>query len=280
MYQFLLLLIFLFWLTNVYSTISAYMQKPLVVIIPSYNNSRWYAQNLDSVFMQIYENYRVIYINDCSTDNTGFAVQEYVKEHHCQEKITIIHNEQRYGVSHNLYHAIHSCDDWDIIINLDGDDRLAHEHVFLRINQEYANPHVWLTYGDFELFPFRYYLGVCSQLPSWVIEKNAYRDYKWSTSHLRTYYAGLFKKINRADLLYNDNFYMVAADLAIMFPMLEMAAERSMFIAEILYNYNFSNPLSDFRRASRLQRTMEEHIRSLPRYHRIEHFTTKEEMCS
>src|SRR5437868_2077214 len=42
-------------------------QKPIVVIIPSYNNVQWCVKNIESVLTQNYSNYRVIYIDDCST---------------------------------------------------------------------------------------------------------------------------------------------------------------------------------------------------------------------
>ncbi len=48
-----------------------YTEKPFVFIIASYNNSEWYKNNLDSVFAQDYENYRIIYIDDASPDGTG-----------------------------------------------------------------------------------------------------------------------------------------------------------------------------------------------------------------
>ena len=48
----------------------AIRERSIVVIIPSYNNVRWVEKNLMSVFEQKYENFRVIYIDDCSTDGT------------------------------------------------------------------------------------------------------------------------------------------------------------------------------------------------------------------
>jgi len=42
------------------------VEKSMVVIIPSYNNESYCEKNLTSVFSQQYENYRVIYIDDCS----------------------------------------------------------------------------------------------------------------------------------------------------------------------------------------------------------------------
>ena len=42
-------------------------EKPMVVVIPSYNNIKWYKKNLDSVLNQKYQNFRVILIDDVLT---------------------------------------------------------------------------------------------------------------------------------------------------------------------------------------------------------------------
>ncbi len=50
--------------------------KKFVIIIPSYNNARWYEQNILSAVGQDYpdDHYRIIYKNDASTDGTGDLV--------------------------------------------------------------------------------------------------------------------------------------------------------------------------------------------------------------
>ena len=67
-------------------------KKPIVVIIPSYNNINWYRKNLDSVFAQDYSNFTVVYIDDKSSDGTAAAVKDYIKEHGIDHKITLICN--------------------------------------------------------------------------------------------------------------------------------------------------------------------------------------------
>ena len=49
----------------------------MVIVIASYNNERWVEENLKSVFMQDYSNYRVIYIDDASTDGTADLAEPY-----------------------------------------------------------------------------------------------------------------------------------------------------------------------------------------------------------
>lgn len=221
-------------------------ERHIVIVIPSYNNSKWYQANLDSVFKQRYSNYHVMYIDDCSPDGTGELVLQYVKKHNKQDLVTVVKNPQRRGALYNLYHAIHACDDRTIIITLDGDDWLKDEWVLSVINEAYRDPSVVLTYGQFEEYP-QGSKGFCVPLPDYMIKSACYRKERWLTSHLRTFYAGLFKKIKQDDLMYGGEFFNVTWDQAFMFPMLEMANGKIKCIERVLYVYNQNNPLNDFR---------------------------------
>src|SRR5581483_1971233 len=98
------------------------VEKEIIVIIPSYNNAKWYSKNLDSIFTQQYSNYKVIYINDNSNDATYSLVTAYIQERHLENKIEIINNTERHGALYNVYHAVHLCPDHAIILIVDGDD--------------------------------------------------------------------------------------------------------------------------------------------------------------
>lgn len=243
-------------------------QKEIVVVIPSYNNSEWYLRNLDSVFTQDYENYRVIYIDDVSSDNTVQLVENYLIDCHLMDKCTLIKNDQRVGGLCNIYRAVHSLEDHVIVILLDGDDWLKHNGVFKLINETYQSRDIWLTYGQFEHYPSGQ-RGLCRDFPQVIIKKNRQRSYFWITSHLRTFYAGLFKRIKLDDLMDQDTFFMVTWDLAIMFPMLEMASERIKCIRDILYVYNLATPLNDCKLRIKEQARCENIIRGKAKYKRL-----------
>lgn len=242
-------------------------QKPFVIISPSFNNVRWCEKNLASVFEQRYDNYRLIYIDDCSTDGTLDKVKEIVARHGKADKVQLIRNEVNKGAMENLYHAIHSCSDQEIVVCLDGDDWLAHDKVLETLNKAYANPDVWLAYGGYREYP-SYNKGCYSkQLPSKVISKNKFREHPWSTSHIRTFYAGLFKQIKLQDLFKDGKFVSTAYDVAMMFPMLEMAGKRISYLKKgIFYIYNHDNPLNDDVKRWKDQLTTQEYIRALPKY--------------
>ena len=240
-------------------------ERYIAIIIPSYNNSRWYTYNLSTIFKQNYNNYHVFYIDDCSTDNTYEYVRQFITACGQKDHVTLIKNNKRYGALYNIYRTIRSCPDHAIIVTLDGDDWLKGNDVLSTINRAYADPNVWLTYGQFEEFP-RGSLGICHPMPSHVISEKSYRKQHWFTSHLRTFYAGLFKRIAKEDLMLNDNFFSVAWDQAFMFPMLEMADGHILFIDKIMYVYNQANPLNDFKVRLRDQLWYERIIRNKKQY--------------
>ena len=243
-------------------------EKPIVVVVPSYNNAEWYGKNLSSIFMQKYQNYRIIYIDDCSSDGTYELVSAYVQQCGQQERVIVIGNTERYGALANHYKAVHQCDDRAIVVQLDGDDWFAHDNVLSVINEAYADENVWMTYGQFEVYPSGK-RGQCKLMPSSIITMCAYREYEWITSAPRTFYAGLFKKIKLQHLIDNGKFYRTASDLACMFPMLEMANGRLRFIDEILYVYNCKTTNNDYKKNLQLQRYHENRIRGGKKYRPI-----------
>ena len=52
------------------------------VIIPNYNHARYLEQRLDSVFNQTYQNFEVIMLDDCSTDNSLEIMEKYKDNPH------------------------------------------------------------------------------------------------------------------------------------------------------------------------------------------------------
>jgi len=251
-------------------------EKPFVIIIPSYNNGQWVDKNLSSAFNQKYNNFRIVYINDCSTDDTEQKVIEFIDNNKAWDKITLFSNETNQGAMANWYKAIHLCDDDEIVVNLDGDDWLANDQVLQKINAIYSNEDVWLTYGQYQSWPHGF-VGICRQLPDIIIEHRAYRRYPYFTSHLRTYYAWLFKKIKKEDLIYNDEFLPVACDVGFMLPMMEMVGNRFKFVKDILYIYNMSNPLNDHKIKAKQMKDVREYIQSKKPYPLIQAYNPKQE---
>ncbi|MBA3752405.1 glycosyltransferase family 2 protein [Candidatus Dependentiae bacterium] len=239
--------------------IQAYENVPsFVLLVTSYNNEKYVERNLRSLLYQRSSTpYKIIYVNDCSTDNTGKLVDEFVARHSLSpDFIEVLHNEKRVGAAlENIYNVVHSriADD-EIVVSIDGDDMLAHKGVLQRLEKAYANPEIWMTFGRFVVIPSGEFWMQCSSYPPEVIYSRTFRQSPNVPSHLKTFKAGLFKKIKKEDLCGPDgSFFTKAGDMAFMFPMLEMCApssdvacNHSAFIEDtVLYMYNADTGLND-----------------------------------
>ena len=218
----------------------------IVVVSPSYKNADWYEKNLASVYGQDYENFSHVYIDDKSPDKTAELVAEYIKKHKQELRTTLIANQVNQGACANWYQVVNSLPPEAIVVCLDGDDFFATPQVLSLVNKIYNKYDVLMTYGSYQEYPFKkkrpYYSG---QIPTDIINKNKFRDYKWVASHLRTFKAGLMQRIKKEDLLHNGAFFPMVPDLVLTFPMLEMAGIRSMFVPDVLYIYNRATPLNE-----------------------------------
>lgn len=225
-------------------------ELPFVILIPSYNNASYVEKNLKSCLSQNYANYRIIYINDMSTDNTLDEVQKIIEEDNGY-RVELINNKRRKLALQNIYDTVSNLvSDDEIVVLVDGDDSLAGPDVLSYLNKTYLSNDILMTYGQFEIHTSQgSYQGSCLDVPKTIIQRNTYRRVKstlFNFSHVRTFYAWLFKKINRNHLLDpHGQFFRSAWDLAIMYPMLEMANGRFKFINKVLYHYNAENPISD-----------------------------------
>lgn len=244
-------------------------QKKFVIIIPSFNNEDYVIQNLGSVLNQEYENYRVIYIDDASTDKTLQYAQKYIQNHKCKNRITLIHNQNNQGALANIFNAINSCQNNEIVVLCDGDDWLSHYSVLSKLNEYYANKDVWLTWGNYIDFPHSKG-GESWPVSKQFLQKGQFRSTRWFYSHLRTFYAALFKRIKKHDLTHNNTFFKTCYDLAIMFPMLEMARDHAYFTKDIFYIYNRQTPLNDDKVYAKNQKETDKFIRNKKPYKALE----------
>lgn len=240
-------------------------EKPIRIVVASYNNKDWYKKNLDSILNQKYENYRIVYIDDYSSDGTADLVEKYVADLGKADKFTLIRNQENLGAMANKYKGTHLVEDDCIVVLVDGDDWLAHNGVLRYINQVYSLNDCWMTYGQFKRYPTNE-KGHCKKLKQTSDFRSLDQTY---VSHLRTYYAWLFKLIKKEDLMKDGKFVAVSEDIAGSLPMLEMARGHIKFISKILYIYNQAHDFNDFKRFPKEQIEVSNYIKSKKPYRPI-----------
>ena len=63
--------------------------KPVVsIVLPTYNGAKYIRESLDSILAQTFQDWELIIVNDCSTDETPQIAAEYAQK---DERIRIIH---------------------------------------------------------------------------------------------------------------------------------------------------------------------------------------------
>ncbi len=213
-----------------------------VLVIPSRNNEAYIKANLGSIARQSYQNYRVIYLDDISTDQTREKVMAYAEHYQLTNRLKLIKMPERNRQGAARFRAYHMCDDDEIICMLDGDDWLYDAEVLTRLAGAY-HAGAMATYGSYvrfengQLQSFVY--GPGEDFDHGLVKQVGIRRHRWITQHLRTGYAGLFKRIRYQDLVDADNcFLKVATDVCEMMPVLEMAYPQIAKISQPTYVYN------------------------------------------
>lgn len=251
-------------------TLCAFAHKNIVVLIATYNNEKYAQWSLLSALNQKYpsENMRIIVINDCSKDATQKVLEETIANHPKKERVLLINNAVRKGALANHYYANHELiDDNEVVINLDGDDALAHENVLSFYDMVYSDTKrpIWMTYGQYKDLSSGA-VGFCKPMPSYIVRSNLFRKHQDTASHPRTYYSWLYKRIKKEHLMRKGKFFDMCADIATSIPMMEMARNHFLFIPDILYIYNDINPLNDHKKSKKRQVKIDKYVRVLPRY--------------
>lgn len=244
------------------------------IVVPMYNVEKWVSNTINTIKKQNYENFECVVVDDMSTDSSYSIVEDLIKG---DSRFHLIKNTEKKFALRNIYEGIEylNPDIEDIIVTIDGDDWLYNYGVLENVNEVYNQEKCFLTYGEYtKLNDLKQGLAIpngSEPFPQYVIENSLFRQYKWVSSHLRTFKYGLWRKIKKEDLLdETGTFFRMGWDLAFMLPMLEMAQERHKFISDILYVYNNDNPINDFKVDTPLQLRTDEYIRGKEKYQRIE----------
>lgn len=231
--------------------------RPFVLVVVGYNNGAYLEKTLESIYSQNYSNYRLVYIDDASTDGSFDLAKDLIYD--TDKKVTFIQNEQRLGVLSNLSRVVNESSDEEIVAVVGGEDWLAHEWVLSRLNQYYANSDLWVTYGQ------------ACEYPSYAMSARATpaRDKPFEKVRLNTFYAGLFKEIGLDGFFEGESIVSASVDMAYMIPMLEMADGHSTFIPEVFY---VSNSLSSSRENPEVIVRCETMIREMAAYEPLSRF--------
>jgi hypothetical protein len=233
-----------------YITASA---QEIVVIVAFRNPGHRLDDCIDTLMRQTHRNFRVVLADDASDeDYSAFLPRD-------DSRFRYRRRPHRSGTLRNHHEVICSeTEADDIVVLVDGDDRLASTNVLEAVDANYSDPKCWLTYGQFQYENGAF--GICRPFVGQA--EFARRRQLWYTSHLKTFRAGLYFRIAEQDPHFdcmkdeNGAWFMAACDQAIMFPLLDLAGLAHIrFDPRCHYVYYVSTATTD-RNGARRQEQM------------------------
>ena len=205
----------------------------VVVILSTAVNEQFWERNLNSLLSQSYEHYRVVYLDDGSSQRMLERVEGYVNAHPKGAAVSIIRKEKLKSQFELYCGVVQSLNDEDVVVHLDGNDWLAHDLVLQKLNDAYSCQGVWLTYGGY----LEYSPGTNLGVEAFQQQCNGQRrasSMPWFRSPLKTYYAKLFKQLD-FDKMYQEDQMLSGSSWDFMLPMVQMAGRHVHYIPEVLY---------------------------------------------
>lgn len=217
------------------------MKNNFVILITAYNDEKWVKYNIASILNQTYSNYKVLFYDDASKDNTYKTVKEIVKNN---KKFIVTTREKNMQALFSYEECIKQIKDNEILICMSADDWLYDDKVLENLNNYYNDNDVWMTYGKYIDWD-----GENTHIPSpqntyypdFVHEYSLYRKDHWRASHLRTFRGSLLRKIDLSEFKssINNSYFDHAADLVLTYPCLEMCGKDRIGVLDF-YSYAYN----------------------------------------
>jgi len=223
-------------------------QQKMIIVTPAYNAGQYIEKCIQSVITQDYDNYLMVVIDDCSTDNTYDVAKKYESD-----KVVVIKNTENKGAVRNQIESIikYSKTD-DIIMFLDGDDSLVNNNQIFHFYNNLYDGTTEFTYGSCWSMVDKIPLISQNYLQETKKEKK-YRQYKFNWNmpytHLRTFKAYLLNDVNDGNFKdEKGNWYKAGGDGSIFYTVIEKADPNKIkVVQDIVYNYNDISPLNDYK---------------------------------
>lgn len=227
-------------------------QQRIVIITPVFNARDYITKCIVSVASQDYDNYHMIIIDDCSTDDT-FDVASSLITKLKDDRFTIIKNEENKGAVYNQIKTIRNhCWTDDIVMLLDGDDSLVNDNQIFHMYNNIYDGTTEFTYGSCWSMADNIPL-VAQPYPNVVKKNKKYREHKFTWNmpytHLRTFKAYLLDGVPEESFKDgNGKWYKAGGDVSVFYTLIERAdPDKVKTVSDIVYNYNDINPLNDYK---------------------------------
>ena len=214
-------------------SIQSEAKKAFVFVVITHNAAPLIEENVQSILRQNYPQYKVVYLDRGSTDGTVEKIKKQIQQSHTPIAVEVFSEKVEEAFFKRYYQILHNCRDEEVVIHLYAEDWLAHEEVLETLNQTYANPDVWLSYGQ-HLAYVDYKQGRKEPRPKKTLCRKKIQRAPWMKASLKTFYAGLFKKIAFQGDQCSEYFLSIQSEKELLAPLIEMGKAHVQFIPDIL----------------------------------------------
>lgn len=212
-----------------------------VFIAPMFNASNTLSQLLHSICGQSYENWKVVLIDDVSSqDHREKSIQicdefkKMLNGKYSDRIVNVWNTEKKWEVA-NVLHGISMCNDDDIVCRIDADDWLTDADSLAIINFAYEQ-----TACDILWTAHRWGFSDKNISGPMPVDANPY-TYPWVSSHLKTFRKSLLNNVKDENYRGEDgNYIRRAGDQAIYLPALYHAKKR-IFLPRVMYHYTIND---------------------------------------
>jgi len=224
------------------------------------------AKSIASIRTQTHSDWEAFVTVDPCGDQT---LDRAIEAREDDQRISITSNQRRLYSLANLVNAVErsAAKPEDVIVNLDGDDWFYDNNALRIIADTYVRYDCWMTYGSW-ISHVAYTTG---KFPAYAEGTRDFRATEWLATAVRTFKKWLWDLVDPEDLKdEHGEYFRVAEDLAVIFPMLEMSGtDKARKIPDILMLYNRTDPaLMDELKKDEIERAGR-YIRAKPQYSRL-----------
>lgn len=169
--------------------------KTVSIITPVYNHEKFIRDTISSVLNQTYQDWEMLIVDDCSTDNSWKIIQEYAEK---DKRIRAFRNEKNKGLISNWKFLIDNSRGEHVAF-LEGDDVFNEKNLEekMKIFEQY--PEVGMVYCNFEVIGEsnesiinNFYKKL--KIKTYINQKIAEEEYLYSNYLFSTYSQIMIKK--------------------------------------------------------------------------------------
>lgn len=121
----------------------------MIILTTTYNCENFVERSLMTIMTQRFKDFKCYITDDMSTDKTVDVIKKTISG---DNRFILIENKQKMYQPGNYDQVIRGLDipDYEICVEVDGDDWLPNSNVLSFIDDVYKDKNVWMTSGSFK----------------------------------------------------------------------------------------------------------------------------------